>query len=204
MVHFADQTWADFVRGTGPTGSMREIDAHLATGCPDCAVALDFWRQLGTFGTNEREYAPPRDLVRVVKLSFPGPEARQPEMSMLARLIYDSTLRPLPVGIRSGAASTRQVVYEADGLTVDLRFERKPHSRTISASGQVLDKQAPLTWLGNAAIVLWTDKGRIVTATEANEFGEFQFEFAVQDQLRISIAAAGRKTLRIPLGILSE
>lgn len=204
MEHFSDQNWADFVRCTGSTGSRREIDGHLTTGCPDCASALDFWRQLGTFGANEREYAPPQDLVRVVKLSFPQPEMYRPATSVLANVIYDSTMRPLPVGIRSGAVNTRQVVYEADGLTVDLRFERKPHSRTISASGQVLDRQAPLAWLGNAAVVLWTDKGKMVMATEANEFGEFQFEFVVQDQLRISIAAAGRKTLRIPLGILSE
>ena len=204
MAHFSDQTWADFVRATGSAVGMREVDAHLASGCPDCATALDFWRRLGAFGASERQYAPPQNLVRMVKLGFPGHEVCPPEASMLASLIYDSTMRPLPAGIRSGAVNTRQVVYEADGLTVDLRFERRPHSRTISASGQVLDKQAPLAWLGNAAVVLWSDTGRIVTATEANEFGEFQFEFIVQDQLRISIAAAGRKTLRLPLGILSE
>jgi hypothetical protein len=40
----------------------------------------------------------------------------------------------------------------------------------------------------------------VVSIVEANGYGEFQLEFQPQDQLRLSIAAVGRKTLRIPLG----
>jgi hypothetical protein len=72
----------------------------------------------------------------------------------------------------------------------------------ISASGQVLDKNVPLRWLGKAAIVLWNDRGQMLTKTEAGEYGEFQFEFEAQDQLRISIATADHRTLRIALGNL--
>jgi len=38
--------------------------------------------------------------------------------------------------------------------------------------------------------------------TVANDYGEFQFEFEHEDQLRISIITANRKTLRIALGNL--
>ncbi|MGC2197449.1 MAG: hypothetical protein WA628_22435 [Terriglobales bacterium] len=120
----------------------------------------------------------------------------------MATLLFDSASAPLPAGIRGGAVSTRQFVYEGEGLTVDMRFERRQLSNTISASGQVLDKDVPLRWLGKAAIVLWNDKGQTVARTEAGEYGEFQFEFQPQGQLRISIATADRRTLRIALGNL--
>ncbi len=138
----------------------------------------------------------------MVKLEFASQGPALPESWTFAGIVFDSASQPLPAGIRSMAASTRQVIYEGEGLMVDVRFERKPHSNKISAAGQVLDKQVPLRWLGNAAIVLWTDGGQMLATTEANDFGEFQFEFESGDHLRISIATEGRRTLRIPLGTI--
>ena len=109
----------------------------------------------------------------------------------------------MAAGLRAARAATRQVIYEAEGLTVDLRSERKQQGNMVSACGQVLDKEAPLCWLNNAAILLCTHEGRMVTwKTETNEYGEFQFEFEPQEQLRISVVTIGRRTLRIALGNL--
>jgi hypothetical protein len=202
MAHFSEQTWADFVRGVGACETTEEMQGHLASGCPECKTAIAFWGRLASLAAKEGDYAPPENLVRLVKSQFAGKQAVEPEGWMIASMLFDSATQPLLMGVRSGVASTRQVVYEAEGLTVDLRFERKQHSNTISAAGQVLDKESPLCWLGNAAIVLWTDKGQMVTKTVANDYGEFQFEFEHQDQLRISIITASRRTLRIALGNL--
>jgi hypothetical protein len=202
MEHFSEQIWADFVRGVGASGTTQEIEGHLASGCPECKTAIALWGRLASLAAKEGDYAPPEDLVRLVKLQFASKQAAEPEGWMIASMIFDSATQPLPMGVRSGVARTRQVVYEAEGLTVDVRFERKQHSNTIFATGQVLDKEAPLCWLGNSAIVLWTDRGQMVTKTVANDYGEFQFEFEHQDQLRISIITANRRTLRIALGNL--
>jgi hypothetical protein len=109
-------------------------------------------------------------------------------------------MQPLPVGIRGGSTHARQMIYEDDSLTVDLRFERKLSGSAISVAGQVLDRQEPLSWVSGAVVVLWTDKGRMVSKTEVNECGEFQLEFEPQNQLRMSVITTGRKTLRIALG----
>jgi hypothetical protein len=202
MAHFSEQTWVDFVRGVCASGTMQDVKEHLASSCPECETTRAVWVRISQSATRESDYAPPENLVRLVKLQFADQTLGQPDVGLIASLIFDSATQPLPMGLRSGAASTRQIVYEAEGLTVDLRFERKPHSSTFSAAGQVLDKDAPLSWLGNAAIVLWTDKGEMVTKTVANDYGEFQFEFENEDQLRISIITANRKTLRIALGNL--
>jgi hypothetical protein len=202
MAHFSEQTWADFVRGVCASGTTQEVEEHLASSCSECETTRAVWDRISQFAARESDYGPPENLVRLVKLQFAGQRLAEPEVGLIASMIFDSATQPLPMGVRSGTASTRQIVYEAEGLTVDLRLERKPHSSTFSAAGQVLDKDAPLSWLGNAAIVLWTDKGEMVTKTVANDYGEFQFEFEHEDQLRISIITANRKTLRIALGNL--
>jgi hypothetical protein len=202
MAHFSEDRWTDFVRGISAPGTAQELERHLESRCPECKSAVALWGRVAQFATKESDYAPPENFVRLVKLQFANRQADQPEVGLIASMIFDSATQPLLMGVRSGTASTRQIVYEAEGLTVDLRLERKPHSSTFFAAGQVLDKDAPLSWLGNAAIVLWTDKGQMVTKTVANDYGEFQFEFEHEDQLRISIITANRKTVRIALGNL--
>ena len=202
MSHFSEQLWADYVRGIDSLENKGEVDAHLGSACAECKSARNLWGRVVGWAAKEAKYAPPETLVRLVRSGFGVAEDAQPERWCLASLLFDSASAALPVGVRGGAASTRQMVYEGEGLMVDVRFERKPHSSMISASGQVLDKDVPLRWLGRAAIVLWNDKGQLLSKTEAGEYGEFQFEFEAQNQLRISIATADRRTLRIALGNL--
>ncbi len=202
MAHFSEPAWTDFVRRIDVGGTMREVETHLASGCPECKSDFDLWGKVARLAAKVTDYAPSDSLVQGAKAAFITAESAGPEAWTMATLLFDSASAPLPAGIRGGAVSTRQFVYEGEGLTVDMRFERRQLSNTISASGQVLDKDVPLRWLGKAAIVLWNDKGQTVARTEAGEYGEFQFEFQPQGQLRISIATADRRTLRIALGNL--
>jgi hypothetical protein len=201
-MHFSEEIWVDFVRGAMAAGPAKELDRHLASNCPECSSDLKFWQRIVTFVAEDRHCTPPDYLVHLVKTEFTFRQAEEEESPMIAAMVFDTATQLSPVGLRSGPGSTRQVVYEAEGLTVDMRFECNRHRNLISASGQVLDKEAPLSWLGNAAIVLWTSQGRMVTRTETNNCGEFQLEFPPQDQLRLSVITEGRKTLRIVLGNL--
>ena len=49
-------------------------------------------------------------------------------ITKVARLVLDTFLQPLPVGLRYLQADTRQLVYEAPALTADIAFERLPNS----------------------------------------------------------------------------
>jgi hypothetical protein len=202
MSHFSEQAWADFVRGVDTSGAKSELQAHIASACAECKSTFDLWGRVVRLTAKENEYAPPDNLVRLVKLALPTAEATDPQSWTIASLLFDSASAPLPAGIRGGAASTRQFVYEGQGLTVDVRFERRQHSNMVWASGQVLDKHVPLRWLGKAAVVLRNDRGQVLTKTEAGKYGEFQFEFEPEDHLRISIATADHRTLHITLGNL--
>jgi hypothetical protein len=200
MDHFSEQDWVDFLRQLSQAEKSQEMQAHLQAGCPECKESFRVWEQMSGFAAKEGSYIPPENLVRLVKLEFAAADqAAQAENFSLADLVFNSSAQPLPAGIRSGAAGMQQLVYEKEGLNVHLSFARRQNSSMIFATGQVLDKHAPLAWLSNATVVLWSSQGKVINIVEANGYGEFQLEFEPQDQMRISIAAEGRKTLRIPL-----
>jgi hypothetical protein len=190
MDHFSENAWVDVARGFSASKESQGLKAHLAAGCMDCKAAHVFWARLQTMALAESSYAPPLNLVRLAKL--------EPEKWTLASLLFDSVSQPLLAGVRSSAATARQLVYEAEGLVVDLRFDRLVPSGMLSAVGQILDKRVPRKLLSGSPVVVWTDDGQLVATTEANGFGEFQLEFAPQDRLRLT-ARVGRRRVHIPL-----
>ncbi len=113
-------------------------------------------------------------------------------------MLFDSFSRPLLAGVRSSAAIARQVVYEAEGLTVDLRFDRLVPSGKVSAVGQILDSRVPRERMTGAAVVVWTEDGQLVATATANSYGEFQLEFEARDDLRLTARVGGRR-VRMPL-----
>ena len=202
MEHFSDQAWADFIRGINAP-QRKEMESHLANGCPDCTVSRNTWTQVQTAALQESSFAPPENTVRIAKLLFANSFAGQSE-AHVASLTFDTFLQPALAGIRSAAAAARQMVYEADGLAVDLCFDRSPQSRMLSLTGQVLDKQVPRAPLQNSEVILWTEKGLPIAETKANAFGEFHLEFEPQNNLRLSIRVVARAHIRIHLANLRD
>jgi hypothetical protein len=205
MEHFSERRWADFVRGINGPEISKDIKAHLAADCSKCKTALDAWSGVRRLASEEDAYAPPENLVRLVKLGFTSKPAHQPRTSTLeswtlANLVFDSFAQPLPAGVRSAALSAWQVVYESEGLTVDLRFGHRGQSKTVHLVGQVFDKRAVRAWQSNATIQLSTEQGELVATTAVNAMGEFHLEFEANDRhLLLLVKAAERNTVRIPL-----
>jgi hypothetical protein len=204
MEHFSERPWADYVRGIGAPEISKDIRTHLADGCSKCTTTLDAWSRVRRLASGEGAYAPPENLVRLVKLGFASQPAQQlrtftPANWIMATLVFDSFAQPLVAGVRSAALSAWQVVYEAEGLTVDLRFGHRGQSKTVHLVGQVFDKRAVRVWQSNATIEVSTEQNHVVAATAVNAMGEFHIEFKPQDRLWLSVKAAERNTVRIPL-----
>ena len=202
MEHFLESSWADFVRGVGKDSENQAIAAHLTSGCSDCQASLAVWTQLQSAAESENRFQPAEELVRMVKLEFEARKQVEPQDCIDASLVFDSRMQPLAVGIRSGAITARQVVYEVDGLLVDVRLEAQPRCNKIFAVGQMLDKQVPRASVQDASVTLWTEKGLPIQTTRTSASGEFQLEFEAQDHVRLSIQIMGRPPVRIPLGTL--
>jgi hypothetical protein len=205
MQHFSEQPWADFVRGISGPGASRDIKAHLASGCLKCKTAHDVWNRVERLASEEGTYAPPENLVRLVKLGFTtkpdfaGNPAQPSPAWAMANLVFDSFAQPLMAGARSGALNVWQVIYEAEGLTVDLRFGRRAQSNAVHLVGQVFDKQEVRALQNNATVELSTDQDRMVATTDVSTLGEFHIEFEATEHLWLSVKAAGRTPVRIPL-----
>jgi hypothetical protein len=200
MSHFSEQSWVDFVRGVSDPELSGDLKAHLAAGCPKCKTGLDTWSRVRKLATEEAAFAPPENLVRLVKLGFANKHAEQPRPWTLANLVFDSLAQPLPVGVRSsGTLNVWQVIYEAEGLTVDLRFGRRTPAKEVHLVGQVFDKQAVKALQGDASIELSTEQDQLVATTAVSPLGEFHLEFEAKNHLWLSVKAVGRNTVRIPL-----
>lgn len=200
MEHFSEQAWTDFVRGVGSSEQPGEMESHLASGCNDCAEARDAWTRVHIIAARESTYSPPEGTVRIAKLEFAARPFERGTQPVSAKLIFDTSLQPALAGVRAAAtASARQMVYEADGLTVDMRFDAPPRSTKMHLTGQVLDQRVPRASLQDAAVILWTDRGLPIAETKANAFGEFNLEFEAQYHLRLSIQVVSRALIRIPL-----
>jgi hypothetical protein len=205
MEHFSERPWADFVRGISEPEISKDIKAHLAADCSKCKTALDAWSRVQKLASAEDAYAPPENLVRLVKPGFASKLGHQsrawiPANWTVANMVFDSFAQPLPVGVRSSAAlSAWQVVYEAEGLTVDLRFGHRAQSKTVHLVGQVFDKRAVRLSQSDATIEVSTEQNHVLATTAVNAMGEFHIEFKPQDHLWLSVKAAERNIVRIPL-----
>lgn len=205
MEHFSEQTWADFVRAVGAPQFSRDIKAHLLAGCRECETSHTTWGKVSRMATDEAAYEPPENLLRVVKLGLGDKTAAKAQKWTLANLVFDSFAQPLLHGVRSGTgnaggtSSVWQVVYEAEGLTVDLRVTHRAQSKAAHLVGQIFDKRTVRPLRDNVTVELSKDQNHAIAASVVNAFGEFHVEFEPQDQLLLSIRAAGRNAVRIPL-----
>jgi hypothetical protein len=201
MDHFSERAWADFIRGIS-NSERAEMETHLAKGCNECAITGDVWKQIHAIALREAHYLPPQTIVHRVKAEFLAQQISRSQEPMLAKLMFDTFARPALAGVRSAAAAARQMVYEADGLAVDLRFDNPSSSKRIFLTGQVLDKRVPRAPLEDSVVILWNDRGLALSETKANAFGEFHLELEPQNNLRLSIQVVGRALIRIPLANL--
>jgi hypothetical protein len=202
MAHFSEKAWVEFVRGID--NSEREVmGAHLASCCEHCAAERDSWEAIQAVTLRECNYLPPEGLVRMVKLEFTAQSTEKEKQGVVANLVFDNFAKPVLAGVRSSIAAARQMVFEAEGFAVDLRFDGPAPSKRIVLTGQVLAKRVPGSALRDAVVILWTHRGLAIAEARANAFGEFSLEFEKQSKLRLSIEVAGQKHIRIPLADLS-
>ena len=207
MDHYPEQLLIDFVRRVPVLNAQSglsenaALQSHLARGCKDCTAILHVWQRVQRMAAAESSYRPPENAVRMVKMEFAARQSRDAGEKTDASLVFDTVLQPVLAGVRSATAAARQMVYEAEGFTVDLRFDRKPHSNTVYLIGQILDSARTGTLLRTLPVTLCTDTDVLIAEGSTNDLGEFHLEFEALDHLRLSIWARS-KLIRIVLANL--
>jgi hypothetical protein len=188
MRHYSLEKWVDFVRGVVPEDEKREMQSHLETGCKQCSKEMSMWQRLQQVARREPANTPPAGAVRTVKAAFANRAAGrlQHEYPEVASLLFDSFRGPQLAGVRSSASASQQLLYGAGDYRIDVRIEPQMDSDRVVLIGQVLNSADPDELLSSRPVSLL--KGRkILAESVTSEFGEFQIECELQENLRLTV-----------------
>ncbi len=186
MKHFDITQWADYVRGLGDSVARTAMAEHLSGGCRKCQATVALFEKMAPVAQAEVRLQVPDYAVHCAKAIYvlQQPETVQLLPGLRSKLVFDSFTMPLPAGVRSQHAISRQTLYEAGDYAMDLRQEHERGSRQVTLVGQIASRKDP----GNpvAGIPVCLLSGRTVVARAvSNQFGEFQMEYGPRKHLRL-------------------
>ncbi len=204
MKHFALEDWVDLARESLPVEQKTAMLRHAAD-CSRCVRTLRVWRRVAAIGRSEASFVPSEEAVRAVKSAYlrhlhqlsPAPE------SLLARLVFDSFRAPAAAGVRTLDLWSRQLLFEADDLAIDLRIETAVGSVRSSLMGQLLHHSRQTENLGGLPVALMLGR-HSVAHTTTNPLGEFLFELELSRRHRIRIQLDAIRSIVVPLGCLDD
>jgi hypothetical protein len=201
MKHFTVWEWVDFVGSIDEPEIHSAMNAHLG-GCPTCQRTVEMLRTVAELALKERGYEPPERALRYAEAIY---SLYRPEKSGLARLIaqliHDSAMVPLPAGIRAEDRLSRHLVYQAENYYLDLQLEYQPSGR-VTLIGQLANQGAPAISTANVPVCLM-ERSTLLATTLCNQLVEFHLECAPSRYLRLHLPlpTAG-KQLEVPLSDL--
>ena len=209
MNHFEAVEWNEGVKQMASDYLEPTMQKHrLAHGKGDVGTAK-LWQRLVNAGAAEPGYQPAADTVRVAKAAFPAlgrgdKGAKRRATGAQIRLLFDSFSHPGPVGTRSAATRTRQLLYRADPYQIDLQIELQPESDRIVVTGQLVDLGHP-EMVGRDVPVILSDGREFMVNTVTNQFGEFRCEIRNSGDLELSFLGRSEKPIIILLpGVLDH
>jgi hypothetical protein len=171
MIHPTFSSLLAYSENALPPETAAEIEAHLAAPCAHCQTDLARVRAvLDALVRQNKTVAPPATIVRRAIAAFqPRPSPAQ-QLRTIADLIFDS-FRQAPLAAVRGAAQSRQMLFTAEGLDIDLHITAEPDNVTLM--GQVLGartfdaQSSPFVRLYHA--------GDVLDAARADALGQFAF-----------------------------
>lgn len=116
----------------------------------------------------------------------------------LYELLFDSYEPAATDGIRNSVIAARQLLFRIGSVFVDLEVGRESDSNWASIVGQVLDSSHPGCPPAGVPIAL-LDHGRRVASTSSNDHGEFRLQFALKDNLKLSVELERHKPVQLPI-----
>lgn len=114
------------------------------------------------------------------------------------RLMFDTAERSLTEGVRRRDVTNRHLLYEAQGLCLDLRIEREPRGSRLAVVGQLIDRENPLLPVPPAPVfALIGDE--VLADTRTNHLGEFILEIEPRPEMTLGVAVDGGGLIEVPL-----
>src|ERR1700733_2301397 len=201
MAHYSSQNWIDYARNLVSPQDAAAMTNHLKSGCESCAKEKATGSKLAAFAKTEAEYEPPANIVNMAKALVQAPKLEKAlRLREIAELVFDSLLTPQLAGVPSVAGlGSRQLLYRAGEVMIDVRFEASDESERFALTGQVFRNQGSKVGMTRIPISLISGKNELAR-TSTNQFGEFYLEHDSADKnLQVSLEVNSEKDVFIPL-----
>lgn len=197
MKHYTREEWIDFARGLVGSEAKSLMQNHLDSGCRECQGEVGLWARVSKTAQREAQFEPPGGAVRIAKAMMATSGYAEAKPSV-AELLFDSLCTPLPAGVRSAMAVSRQMLFGSGNHRIDLRMDQKLDTEEIAIFGQLLDSANPEQMLSNIPLTLHSGK-KMVAASETNHLGEFQLICELSNDLELRVTLPQRQQIRLAL-----
>ena len=166
----------DYVEDRIASARRAEVEAHLEQGCRSCQRDLTWLRSVAACMRSDDSREPPtwvkRRAVNLFKQYGPRPRPTLLER-IAAALVFDNGLQPQLAGVRGAtAAPSRQMLFTAGDIDVDVRTEPTEEQDKVTLIGQVLPQSAGAVSLGGVEVHLLHAR-RDLFSKMTDELGEF-------------------------------
>ncbi len=157
------------------------IKAHVLAGCSYCEKNLRWLVEMTQLTAQDRSFDFPEETIKGLVAWFKSQPAheRLSLRKLVANLIFDSLATQQVAFVRTEniagqSPAGRQMLFQAEGYDIDLRFEGVEDNAAEDLIGQVLSHGNSANAIGGATIQLWqSEKPQL--STQANEYGVFRF-----------------------------
>jgi hypothetical protein len=200
MEHFSIDDWVDFARQVEGQNHTVAMQRHLDDGCSKCLMILNTWKRVNTLAHGESTFNPPDSAVRAVQASFALRKTISAPAGTLelARLLFDSALQPIALGVRGGSPIVRQLLYRSGSVCIDMRMQPTPGSDSVVLMGQLLDSSKPDHGVSGIPVSLLCG-GDTVSRGQTNDVGEFDFGITALDRLQLVFGIGASRTIVVPV-----
>ena len=109
---------------------------------------------------------------------------------ILASLVFDSWLEPIPE-LRASLLEDRHLIFEGDGLILDLLLKKQAGGTCIHIGGQILCGTNAVRAV--SAVPVLMEQGALRECTQTNALGEFTFHAVPNGSLNLAIVLRDRR-----------
>ena len=174
-----------------PALERETIESHLAEPCPRCRQNLQHASELlAAFAQPDRTVAPPEEVVQRAVAAF---TIRPPAVSLtrtIASLLFDN-FRQAPLAAVRGAARSRQLLFTADDIDIDLQITSERYGATLL--GQVLSNPAVASEV--VPVVRLYRSGEVIRTSASDAQGQFAFRAVAPGVYDLGVMLAHREVV---------
>lgn len=184
-----------FHMGTASPQVVERITRHLDENCAECRAAYEFLGRLMGVMRRDRQASPPEAVLeRARKIFHLVPAQVVAPLSpseRIAQLVFDSFREMAPAGVRGVFSPSRHMVFDDQGLVVELHIEPEASAERQAITGQLQSENTAPKQLEGLPIMLMEGE-HVLMSTRTTAFGEFLFRHVPRRELCLLLVCADR------------